>query len=57
VHVHLTALEAGWLTAALHSDHIHDADCNVPDVNGKPVPSTLRNALIEKLMKAWANHD
>ena len=53
VHLHLTALEAGWLTAALQFGKIGDVEVNVRGPNGEKIPSTMARAIGEKLRIAW----
>ena len=57
VHVHLTALEAGWLTAALEIRKINDVPVNVRGTSGEEVPSTMCRAIGDKIRKAWETHD
>lgn len=58
VHVHLTALEAGWLTALLLDfRRANDVEINVRDENGQPRPTRMSLAIGEKLRAAWENHD
>ena len=57
VHLHLTALEAGWLTAALRVGKVNDVEVNVPGPSGEKVSSTMSRAICDKLHKAWEIHD
>jgi hypothetical protein len=57
VHLHLTALEAGWLTAVLHCGKINDVAVNVRGPNGDKVSSTMCRAIGDKVRTAWENHD
>jgi hypothetical protein len=57
VHVHLTALETGWLTAVLLYGKVNDVPVNVRDEQGNPQASTMAQAIFRKLCKAWENHD
>lgn len=50
VHLHLTALEAGWLTAVVMAEN-NAVRVNKPDKNGLPIPSTIREIILEKLDK------
>jgi hypothetical protein len=57
VHLHLTALEAGWLTAVLQMEKVNDVEVNVRGPGGEKVPSTMCQAIRDKLIKAWENRD
>jgi hypothetical protein len=57
VHLHLTALEAGWLTAVLNAGKINDVRVNLRGPNGEIFPSTMCVAIGDKVRKAWENHD
>jgi hypothetical protein len=58
VHVHLTAIEAGWLIARLHDrEHSGDVGVMVRGPSGEAVLSTMSRVICDKVRKAWEAHD
>lgn len=58
VHLRLTALEAGWLTALLHDPKgTFDVEVNVRGAAGEKVQTTMARAISDKIRAAWEKHD
>jgi len=48
--VNLTSFELGYLLATVYGAE-NDVPVNVPGEDGKPIPSTIKKAIIRKLSK------